>query len=186
MIKINLLSKSSIKKEEKKELVVLLTILMLLSFSAIIYAYFSKVSTIEKIKVRTLSAQAELGKYEAIVSQVNEVESAKAQLVTRKNVINGLMKKGTLYPQFMSDLVKVVPPGMSIISLSTVLISDDGLEVSMSGQAVDNYPIADFIAGMAKKEVFSNIELGAITISSTDKAIISSFSLTFVYQRKIK
>ncbi|MCX5781597.1 MAG: PilN domain-containing protein [Elusimicrobia bacterium] len=184
LIKINLLSKENIKKEERKELVWLSLLAMIIAVIFGSLVYFLKVHAYNVVETRINQAQFELTKYESIVKQVEALETMKRSLETKKNVINMLREKGIVYPRFMEDLMSVLPQGISLKTLSTVLQPDGKITVSLSADATDNYPIADFITELTLKGIFSDVELGAITTTRSDKATISSFSMTFSYQRK--
>jgi len=185
LIKINLLSKENIKVLERTEFVWLFSFLILITafFGTAYYFFRLHLNSIAEAQLRQV--QADMGKYENVLKQLELLESTKLTLETKKNVINSLHEKGLVYPQFMEDFAAVLPSGISLKTLLTKLQADGKLFVTLSADAIDNYPIADFITMLTLNNNFSNIEMGTInTKRPPGMTTISSFTLTFYYLKK--
>ena len=183
MIKINLLSSANIRKEERNDILILAIIAMLIVSAGLASLYFVKFNAYNVVKIRISQTEAELAQYVSIVKQVDELEATKNTLETKRNVITTLRAKGLMYAHFLDDLISVIPSRVALRSMQTKAVSDKILSVNISGEAGDNYAIADFITELGIKGYFNNIELGAITSTQTNETSISTFQLKFTYER---
>lgn len=182
MIRINLLPAESIKKEERKEIFALALLVVSVMFLTGTVKYVLKQSAYHQLESKISRAESELTKYESLVRQVEMLQSTKSVLEAKKNVISSLMAWRLGYPIFMRQLLQLMPVNVWFASMSTQQ-RGDGMAVSLTAMAIDNYSIADFITALSANANFSNVELGTIS-SSGDKVQTSSFKLDFIYQRK--
>ena len=187
MIKINLLAQGSIKRQERTEFLVFAVVFVALVFLGIVIQYAGRYFGYMGLENRLALAEQELKKYSVTVKKVDELKATKALLQTKKGVINTLVTKKFVYPLFLDDLLKYLPPNVWFKSLNTKS-SDNLIKVTLIAEALDNYSIADLISSLSSSDDFSNIVLGPITSSpgSKDKSSVSSFKLSFDYQSNKK
>jgi Tfp pilus assembly protein PilN len=148
--------------------------------------------TLERLNRSLAEKNARLKKLEVIVAQVEELERTAAALRARLGVITDLLKGRTLYPYFMSDFVRSVPPGVRLKSVTTAGGGSAGgaIKLTMTAEGNTNDDIAVWMRKMekfseAKTEgearpggKFTNIELGPVNAGGQGY----NFSVTAIYQ----
>jgi Tfp pilus assembly protein PilN len=186
MIKINLISSENIQKVERNEVVVLLSLVMAIVLAGAGVRYVSLYSNNRKLESRITAIEQELGKYQNIVRQVDELQKTKGVLETKRNVIKSLMASRLIYPRFMEEIVTLMPVNIWFRTLGTQLQKDGRLDIVLDAESLDNYSIADFIASLTRNQDFSGVELGPINTVTNNKVTSSSFRLNFAHQKKNK
>lgn len=126
--------------------------------------------------------QAKFAGLQAIVAQVEQLETATAAVHARLSVIEDLLKGRAFYPVFMSEFARTVPAGVKISNLTTASQSNNGLKLTISAVANSNDDIANWMKTLEGSSHFSGVELGAVTVSA---AHISNFSITTMYFNKL-
>jgi Tfp pilus assembly protein PilN len=183
MIRINLLSPASIKKEERQEIMVLAYLLLFLLIIAgvtrLLFAYTAYIS----VQSKTAEIQLQLNKYEVIVKQVEALQATKSVLENKKNIIDTLMNFRLIYPYFFEDLVSTLTDNVWFKNIDTKLDPSGMLQVTIDADALNNYAIADFVTALSSNDKFSKVELGSITTSVIEKSTVSSFRVTFNHKR---
>ena len=159
-----------------------LFLLIIAGVARLAFAYTAYVS----VQLKTKEVQRELDKYEAIVKQVESLQSTKSALENKKNIIDSLMALRLIYPYFLEDLVSVLPDSVWFRNLDTKLDSSGNLQVTIDADALNNYAIADFVTALTANSKFSRVELGSITSSGQDKTTVSAFKVTFSHKRNRK
>ncbi len=133
-------------------------------------------------KVRGL--QEELKRYDPIIAQVEELEKAKMQLTQRKSIIQQLENERLRYPEFFDDFVKLIPNNIWLTNLvTTPPAGANTLSVSMDVMALDNYAIADLVSNLEASQIFTEVDLGAISTSITGTGMTMSFRITTNYKK---
>ncbi len=181
MIRINLLPVESIKKEGFKDTGLMLIIGVVLLVLVVFGFYFVKKNTLSKLNKQIIETEAELVRYQTEVARVKELETEKATLTNKSNVINGLVGNRLLYPKFMELFASLVPDKVWLTSLSTSS-ENNNLKLNISAISFDNFAIADFMTNLQDAKLFSSVELGAITGSGQGKERTFNFSVTVNYQ----
>jgi hypothetical protein len=183
IIKISLLSSDKIHKEERTEYLAVGYAVITVLLIALLSNYAVKLRSYKKLETRIVKAEAELAKYQTIVSQVDSLQATKKVLETKKSIIDSLMASGLFYPKFMETIAEKTTPGIAIKTMNTTLRPDGSIDAVLDADAVDNYSIADFIGTLASDPGFSKIDLGAISSGGGAKSG-SSFHLTFSHAGK--
>jgi type IV pilus assembly protein PilN len=129
--------------------------------------HLSKMTTRRKLESDSASLKSEVDRYQPIIQQVEALERAKVQLTQRKTVIQQLESERLRYPQFMDDFVKLLPGNMWLTNLTTVAQPNNALTVGMDVTALDNYAIADLVANLETSQIFTDVDLGAISTGQT-------------------
>lgn len=184
MTKINLLAVESVKKEERTGLVVLLYAFIGLFVLFAAMQYLLKFRTLNRLQTRLELTKQELTRYESIVKQVEALQSTKAVLEAKKNVINSLMLSRLFYPQFMENILRLLPSNVWFKTITTKLSGMEKMTVDLDAEAIDVYSIADFISALVSNADFSNTELKALTTQYSEKTQTSTFRLSFDYEKK--
>lgn len=139
-----------------------------------------------RLKSDIQSLNSELERYQPIIAQVEQLEQAKAQLQQRKGVIQSLESERLRYPQFMDDFVKLLPANLWLTNLTTAMQGGTAnvLIVNMDVTALDNYAIADLISNLETSQIFTDVDLGAISASQSPTGGQSmTFHITTTYRK---
>jgi Tfp pilus assembly protein PilN len=109
-----------------------------------------------------------LERFKPIVAQVELLEQAKAQLEQRKGIIQTLENERLRYPFFMEDFIKLLPNNVWLTNLTTTLPPDNQtISVGMDIIALDHYAVADMVSNLETSQIFSDIDVGPITLSQS-------------------
>jgi Tfp pilus assembly protein PilN len=180
MIKINLVPQEILDKEAGRQraaqgaAVGLAVLLFVVAISAA--HYWSSISLDKTLKTDA----AELNRLKIIVDQVTELENQTRQVHARLDIVQSLMKYRGLYPRFMEDLAKTLPPGVWLASLTT---SGDqkGLTITLGCKGAASDDAAALLKAFDGSERFKEPLLnGTITVGG-GTAQESAFSITVKY-----
>jgi len=139
-----------------------------------------------RLQTESASLKSQLDQYQPIIAQVEALESAKVQLSQRKSVIQQLESERLRYPQFLDDFLKLLPGNLWLTNLTTIgKPSDNTMTVNMDVMALDNYAIADLIANLETSQLFSDVDLGAISISESPTGQTMSFHVNTNYRKAV-
>lgn len=178
MIRINLLAPEFVKKEERTEFLVLGYLLI----AALVIAgganFFMGMQKSKALEARIARSQAELGRFETIVKQVDELQAKKHILETKKGIISSLMATRLVYPVYMEKLLAMIPSSLWLKTMNTQLLPDGNIAVSVTAEALDNYAIADFVSALSQNGEIAAVELGTI---AAGQGGTSSFSISFQF-----
>lgn len=120
-----------------------------------------------RLQAKIAEKKSDLDKLQAIIRQVQDLESAKAQLNSRKTVIQSLEVERLRYPRFMEDCVRLLPGNVWITNMTAIQQPSGGaMSITLNVSALDNYAVADLIANLENSQVFTDIELDPITASA--------------------
>jgi Tfp pilus assembly protein PilN len=146
--------------------------------------HMSQMSTRKRLQTEKQSLSSDLERYQPIIQQVDALENAKVQLTQRKSVIQDLQSERLRYPQFFDDFVKLIPNNLWLTNLVTASQpNSNNMTVAMDVVALDNYAIADLIANLETSQIFSEVDLGAISAAPTPTGQTMSFHVTTNYKK---
>ncbi|HCJ66433.1 MAG TPA: hypothetical protein DHV62_03680 [Elusimicrobia bacterium] len=185
MIKINLLPPEAKKKAEKKRIIAFFGLGIGLLFLIIFGIYSQKVIYYRSLEKEIRMLEIELKRLEPILKEIENKQKEKDLLTKKKQVMKDLMQNTLLYPQFLEELVNILPNNIWFSNLTTRPNPErKELEVNLDASALDNYAIADLLATLEKKDIYSNIDLGPISKTGSENQAILNFRLSFRYQPK--
>ena len=175
MIRINLLP---FRAARKKENIRRQVSIFILSFAFIIIAlvwyniYLN--GKVKELNGRVAEMKIDLKRYEDINAKIKKIKSQLAMLEKKTNVIRQLDKNRFEPVQLLDTMsAKVIAKRMWLTSLS-----EKGNRVSMSGIALDNQTIADFMTRLESSDFFKSVTLKTIKLTKMRGTNMKSFSLT--------
>ena len=175
MIHINLLPVRQIKKKLKarKQVfglgITLLAVLVLLGFAALILGF-----KVDELKNSIASLTKEKAKYQTTINQIEQLKKDQALLETKLNTISQLKKGSQLTVRVMDELANVVPSNRLWLNS----MSFNGTILRISGIALDNATIADFMEAVVTSPFFATAELSGTSSTGYQGRQLKSFSLT--------
>ncbi|MFH1724670.1 MAG: PilN domain-containing protein [Elusimicrobiota bacterium] len=181
MIRINLVPQEILDKELQKQRAVQIGVAV--GFVVLIFAGISFVHYYKGVKLAGHLAEQEekFKKLETIVKQVEALEAQALAVRSRLNVMQDLLKARPLYPRFMTALLKTLPDGIWLKTMTTGG-SAQALDVDMSAQALTVENASDWLRRLEASDIFSGAVLGALQVSSADGSL--AFSMRVTYKAK--
>lgn len=129
-------------------------------------------------------ADAELRKFQAIISQIDSIEANKKQLTSKRDVIRNLNRSRLIYPVFFEDLLPIIPSDVWVTNVQ-ILEQGAGMKVTMASNALSNFALATWLTNLQQSTHFSGIDLSPISYSNNDQnGQTLSFSITCMYQHQ--
>jgi len=156
MIKINLLPFRTARKKEniRRQLSILFFSLFLLII-ILIYFNFRLSDRVQEIKSKVETTKAEVAKYEKINKEINEIKAKLQILKTKMDVIKTLESNRYEPVRLMEAMTNIiVPKRMWLVSLD-----GKGNTVNISGIAMNNQTIADFMTRLERSKLFESVNL---------------------------
>jgi len=184
MIRINLLPAELETTPSQLNPVIPLSFAVILPTLILTPIHLSEMAARRRLQTETASLRRQLDQYQPIIAQVEALEAAKVQLTQRKSVIQQLESERLRYPQFLDDFLKLLPNNLWLTNLLTLGPPNSNLlTVNMDVVALDSYAIADLIANFETSQTFSDVDLGAISISHTPAGQTMNFHVSTSYRK---
>jgi type IV pilus assembly protein PilN len=184
MIRINLLPSELEAPPTQINPAIPLSIAILIPTLVLTPVHMSQMANQRRLKTETASLKSELEHYQPIIAQVEALESAKVQLTQRKSIIQQLDSERLRYPQFLDDFLKLLPANLWLTSITTIgKANDDLLTLTMEVTALDSYAVADLISNLETSQLFSEVDLGTISIAQTAAGQTMSFHVATNYRK---
>lgn len=136
-----------------------------------------------RLRAEAGALQNELDRYLPVAAQVDAMEQAKTQLQARKTVIQQLEGERLRYPQLMEDLLKLLPGNVWLTNLTTQTTTGDTMSIAMDVVALDHYAVADLVSNLESSQIFSDVDLGTLTLSQSPTGQSISFHLGTSYRK---
>jgi type IV pilus assembly protein PilN len=176
MIRINLLP---FRVQRKKEIVrrqISIYILSVVALCMVLFLYSRKLdSEIKDLKAKIEYTQKEIDKFNEILKEIEEIKKNLAILNQKITVIKNLSanrKRAVTLLETLSDLV--VQKRMWYTSLM-----ESGENISLKGIALDDKTVADFMQRLEESPLFTNVNLGPLTLVKINDLKLKSFSFIF-------
>jgi type IV pilus assembly protein PilM len=173
MIRINLIRG---KRKKKKEFNVdaLYLLLPLLVIVGVLLFHRSVSGTIENLNTDIRRANAEVARLKKEIGEVENFKARKAELQQKVDVISSLQTGRTGPVNIFEALSASIPEKCWIDSLSL-----RGDKVQISGIALNNYTIANFMTALGQSGRFRNVVLGSADKTTVSNVKLVRFGLTF-------
>lgn len=172
MIRINLLPFRSDRKKENIRRQVSIFLLSLAFMLIILFYYnFSLNSKIDNLNAKIKDTNSELEKYEKINKEIAEIKK-KLDNLKKKMAVMDTLEAGRFAPIRLMDAMTqvVVPKRMWFTSLQS-----KGQRVAISGVALDNTTVADFMVRLENSGLFKEVDLKTLKSSKSTKDATSNF-----------
>jgi type IV pilus assembly protein PilN len=153
-------------------------------FIGLFWVYRKQINVREAQRLEITKANNEIKQLEPIIAQVEQLETAKAQLTQKKGIIQSLENERLRYPQFMDDLVRLLPTNIWLTNLTTIPQANGAaMDVTLGLAALDNYAIADLVSNLESSQIFTDIDLSQITTTAQAQGGQSmTFQIKTVYK----
>jgi len=175
MIYINLLPVRQIKKriQARNKILgmgaTLLGVLAILGLVALILGF-----KVGDLNASIADLRKEKAKYQTTINQIEKLKKDQKLLETKLNTISQLKKGSQLTVRVMDELANLTPSSRLWINR----MSFNGSNLLISGIALDNATIADYMEIIITSPYFGSAELSGTTTTGVAGRSLKSFSLT--------
>ncbi len=178
MIRINLLPYRAAKKKENIRRQVSIFFMSILGVALLIFWYNSHLKgRIKSINAEIADTKTQIAKYEKINKEIEEIKKKLDILDTKIKVIETLDRNRKLPVQTLDTLYQtIVPSRMWYTS-----IQEKGQNLFISGIAIDEHTVADYMTRIDKTSLFENVQLASVkqfTLKSKDIKL-KQFNISF-------
>jgi len=176
MIHINLLPVRQIKQRLR----IRNEVAIFLATIALVVMLIVSVAVKQIIKIADLTQQnksltAKKASYQPILDEIEELKKNKLEQETKLNVIKKLKTESLIAVHILDELAKVFPANR----LWVTSLRQTGSNIDLSGVALDNATIAQFMQSINESEWFSSVELLQTQQTSVAGAKLKSYTLKF-------
>lgn len=173
MTKINLLPwREERRQQRQKEFIALLgltaAVALLLAFGVV--QYFS--GLIENQNQRNAMLQQEIKALEVKIAEIADLEKKKADLLTRKQVIEQLQADRSQMVHLFDELVRTIPDGVRLNA-----IKQSGSALSLAGVAQSNARVSSYMRLLEGSGWIAQPDLTVIEAKGGDRAMPYEFTL---------
>jgi type IV pilus assembly protein PilN len=172
MIRINLLPfRSARKKENIRRQVSIFLLSMAFLLIILFYYNFNLGSKIDNLNAKIKDTKSDLEKYDKINKEIAEIKK-KLDNLKKKMAVMDTLEAGRFAPIRLLDAMtqSVVPKRMWFTRLQS-----KGQRVDISGVALDNTTVADFMVRLENSGLFKEVDLKTLRRSKSAKGSTSKF-----------
>jgi type IV pilus assembly protein PilN len=173
MIRINLLSAREIQAEiGKRQDLTIAAIAVGATLGLILIVFLYQIYRSASLGRELASLRQEIAGLEGQAKEVTELQKKIGDLKQKVNVIEDLSKKKVGPVRVMESLSLAAPDRLWVTEFK-----ETSGNLSMTGMALDNQTVADFLKALAASAYFRDVELVETTQVQQDKLAMKKFSL---------
>ena len=183
MIRINLLPFRAARKKENIRRQVSIFLLSLVFLLIILFSYnISLNSKIDKLNTKIKHTKTELEKYDKINNEIAQIKKKLSNLKKKMTVMETL-EANRFEPTRLLDIMTqvIVPKRMWFTRLES-----KGQKVKISGIAMDNKTVADFMVRLEGSQMFNDVDLNTLKSKKVQKSNFKSFQISCTKKPIIK
>ncbi|CAB1064258.1 Type IV pilus biogenesis protein PilN [Olavius sp. associated proteobacterium Delta 1] len=183
MIRINLLPFRAARQKENIRRQVSIFLLSLACLLIILFYYnWSLGHKIDDVNAQIKQTKTELDKFDKIIKEIESIKKKLSNLKKKMTVMQTLEANRFEPTRLMDTLTQViVPKRMWFTSLHS---KDNGVRIT--GIALDNKTVADFMVRLEKSGLFSDVNLNTLKQHKMDKSNFKSFQISCVKKPPVK
>lgn len=180
MIKINLLP---IKAKQRQYTVVYQLVvggvIILMVFFACAVDHILQKSTESKLVGNRDKMKREIVELERLIGEVKQFEQKKAELQRKLDVINNLKNNKVGPVHLLEELSVTVPKKLWLDTIAEVTSPPANHAITLTGKAISDEVIAEFMSKLDESEYFSNVNLIVAQAAGEQSGVpLQSFQLT--------
>ncbi|MBM9606221.1 PilN domain-containing protein [Desulfopila inferna] len=175
MLRINLLPIRQLKKRAKARNqiigfgMVFGAVLLALGFIGLL-----QVNRIETVQAAIAELQQEQNRLAPIIAEVDRLEKQKKDLQNKIDIIKKLRRESSLTVHVMDEVAKIIDNDRMWLKS----FSQQGGSLQLSGIALDNQTVAQFMEALKESQFIINVNLSSSTLSKVSNRDFKSFALS--------
>lgn len=181
MIRINLLPYRAARKKENIRIQVNIFFGTIVFLALAIFWYNSHLSgQIDRLNANIQETRAQVAKYQAINKEIAEIKKKLAVLERKIMVIESLQSERKAPVKNLDSLYRLLVEKR----MWYTKLEEKGPRIDVSGIAIDNQTVADFMTRLEKSEDFDKVQLSSIKQAKVDgtEALLKQFDINFIKQ----
>jgi type IV pilus assembly protein PilN len=185
MIRINLLPYRAARKKENIRIQVNVFLGSVLIIGLLVFVFNSHLKgRVTKLNEEISSTQAQLAKYQQINKEIGEIKKKLALLTRKIEVIESLERDRKAPVENLDSLYQILIEKR----MWYTQIDEKGDNIKISGIAVDNQTVADYMTRIEKSERFQNVRLASIKQNKMQGKDINlkQFDINFIKKKQEK
>jgi len=183
MIKINLIPPEYIDKINRKILVAKVVFASIAIIACIVFVSVWHATKAKKLDSLLVQRQGELKTLQKDLQKVNAIEAQISEVERYLSAIDQITKTRFMYPHFMQDLLVDLPETIWFTSIKTDLKSNI-LTLDFALQSRSAYDLAYWINSLESDKKYSEVEMGAFSISKSEEGDVFSSPIKAKYTRE--
>ena len=177
MIRINLLPFRAARKKENIRRQVSIFLLSLVFLLIILFYYNSSLSSqINSLNTQIDSAKAELKKYNKINREIAQIKKKLSNLKKKMAVMETLEADRFAPSRLLDTMTQVIVPNRMWFTR----LDAKGNRVNISGIAMDNKTVADFMVRLENSGLFQDVDLKTLKRKTVRKSPLKSFKISCI------
>ncbi len=175
MLRINLLPIRQLKKRAKARNqiigygMIFGAVLLALGFIGLL-----QVNRIETVQAAIAELQQEQNRLAPIIAEVDRLEKQKKDLQNKIDIIKKLRRESSLTVHVMDEVAKIIDNDRMWLNS----FSQQGGSLQLSGIALDNQTVAQFMEALKESQFIVNVNLSSSTLSKVSNRDFKSFALS--------
>ena len=164
MARINLLPwREELRKEQTRQFVSMMAISAIFTAAIILLVYVNIAKMIDSQNYRNTMLTNEIAKLEEQLKQIAELESTKAQLLSRMEIIQSLQQKRPQVVHVFDEIVRTLPDGIYLTNLK-----QQGDSFEFTGISESNGRVSAYMRNIESSEWMKNPRLKVIEAKRKD------------------
>lgn len=185
MIRINLLPPEYAAAQDKREQQVLFGTAGVILVVILFTFWFLQSRKAARLERQINEAEAELKKFQAIISQIEVINTSKKQLTDKRDVIRNLNQSRLTYPVFFEDMLPIIPSDVWVTNVQITEQGTGGMKIVLNSNALSNFAVATWLTNLQQCNHFSGIELSQISYASNEQGGQTlTFTITCSYKHQ--
>lgn len=173
MARINLLPwREWERKRKQREFTGMVAAGAIFAAIAVIIGHVQMESMISNQEGRNLFLEGEIKSLDARIVKIKDLESTKAKLLARMNVIQELQSNRPLSVHLMDELVRTLPDGVYLSK-----VTQKGPDLTLEGVAQSNARVSAYMRNIDGSLWIGNPKLNVIETKTADRRRIAEFTL---------
>jgi Tfp pilus assembly protein PilN len=183
MIKINLIPPEYIARINRNVLIAKVVLAVVVVAVSILMASLWHIGRAKAIEVKLSGLEQEMRVLQKDVDRAKEIEKQIAEVQKYLNSINSINKGRFIYTNFLQDIISDLPSTLWFTSMNTTL-SGSVVSVSLGVSANSAYDLSYWINSLEISGPYSEVSIGAISVTTTDLGKQFTVPLTVKYTVK--
>ena len=173
MAKINLLPwREELRKQKQREFVISAAGGALVALLMVLLAHFHIDGLIDNQNQRNAFLKGQIAILDKRIGRIRELETLKANLLARMNVIQELQRSRPESVHLMDELVRTLPDGVYLKRFA-----QKGKSLEMGGVAQSNARVSDYMRNIDASEWLTGPRLDVIKTTETSRTRVANFSM---------
>lgn len=180
MIRINLI-RGKRKKRRELDFNILYFIIPAVVLAGLFLFHRMETNRIRTIQANIAKANTEIERLKKEIGEVEKFKARKAELQQKVDIISNLQTGRTLPVKNLEAVSAAIPEKCWIdkLEMKTNLQEMKGNQITLSGIALNNHTIANFMTALGQSGRFNNVVLGTAEQTTVMGVKLMKFNLTF-------